>query len=111
MLQAPAEHGFARLKTWRVLGKVRTDPNSSTPKPTHARPATSNFTMYTAHRVMTRRSGFLRGFVVGAVGQSGRGQSEVLGQYLGRGVGVAGQRGFLQSAVLAHVVPVGVAVR
>ncbi|MET7656175.1 MULTISPECIES: hypothetical protein [unclassified Streptomyces] len=23
---APVEHGFAHLKNWRVLGKVRTDP-------------------------------------------------------------------------------------
>ncbi|MFY7627575.1 transposase family protein [Streptomyces sp. NY05-11A] len=25
-VRAPVEHGFAHLKNWRVLGKVRTDP-------------------------------------------------------------------------------------
>ncbi|MFD7055700.1 hypothetical protein ACFWBS_42930 [Streptomyces mirabilis] len=25
-MRAPVEHGFAHLKNWRVLGKVRTDP-------------------------------------------------------------------------------------
>ncbi|WP_329599959.1 hypothetical protein OIE43_42615 [Streptomyces pseudovenezuelae] len=25
-VRAPVEHGFAHVKTWRVLGKVRTDP-------------------------------------------------------------------------------------
>ncbi|MFD8006128.1 transposase family protein [Streptomyces mirabilis] len=25
-VRAPVEHGFAHLKIWRVLGKVRTDP-------------------------------------------------------------------------------------
>jgi hypothetical protein len=27
---APVEHGFAHLKNWRVLGKVRTDPRWAT---------------------------------------------------------------------------------
>ncbi|WP_405970501.1 transposase [Streptomyces sp. NBC_00988] len=29
-VRAPAEHGFAHLKNWRVLGKVRTDPTWAT---------------------------------------------------------------------------------
>jgi hypothetical protein len=29
-VRAPVEHGFARLKNWRVLGKVRTDPRWAT---------------------------------------------------------------------------------
>ncbi|MFI1330964.1 transposase family protein [Streptomyces sp. NPDC020845] len=29
-VRAPVEHGFAHLKNWRVLGKVRTDPNWAT---------------------------------------------------------------------------------
>ncbi|CAM5649976.1 transposase family protein [Streptomyces purpurascens] len=29
-VRAPAEHGFAHLKNWRVLGKVRTDPKWAT---------------------------------------------------------------------------------
>ena len=29
-LRAPVEHGFAHLKNWRVLGKVRTDPKWAT---------------------------------------------------------------------------------
>nr|WP_245699780.1 transposase family protein [Streptomyces roseifaciens] len=29
-VQAPAEHSFAHLKNWRVLGKVRTDPKRAT---------------------------------------------------------------------------------
>ncbi|MEV4976241.1 hypothetical protein [Streptomyces scopuliridis] len=28
--RAPVEHGFAHLKNWRVLGKVRTDPTWAT---------------------------------------------------------------------------------
>jgi hypothetical protein len=27
----PVEHGFARLKNWRVFGKVRTDPSGRLP--------------------------------------------------------------------------------
>ncbi|MFD8218405.1 hypothetical protein ACFV2U_33090 [Streptomyces sp. NPDC059697] len=30
MVRAPVEHGFAHLKNWRVLGKVRTDPRWAT---------------------------------------------------------------------------------
>jgi DDE superfamily endonuclease len=30
-VRAPVEHGFAHLKNWRVLGKVRTDPKWATP--------------------------------------------------------------------------------
>ncbi|WP_328334271.1 MULTISPECIES: transposase family protein [unclassified Streptomyces] len=29
-VRAPVEHGFAHLKNWRVLGKVRTDPRWAT---------------------------------------------------------------------------------
>lgn len=29
-VRAPVEHGFAHLKNWRVLGKVRTDPEWAT---------------------------------------------------------------------------------
>ena len=29
-VRAPVEHGFAHLKNWRVLGKVRTDPKWAT---------------------------------------------------------------------------------
>lgn len=29
-VRAPVDHGFARLKNWRVLGKVRTDPKWAT---------------------------------------------------------------------------------
>ena len=29
-VRAPVEHGFAHLKNWRVLGKVRTDPTWAT---------------------------------------------------------------------------------
>ncbi|MFI1168454.1 transposase family protein [Streptomyces sp. NPDC020801] len=29
-VRAPVEHGFAHLKNWRVLGKVRTDPKRAT---------------------------------------------------------------------------------
>ncbi|MFJ5920847.1 transposase family protein [Streptomyces ardesiacus] len=29
-VRAPVEHGFAHLKNWRVLGKVRTDPGWAT---------------------------------------------------------------------------------
>ncbi|MDQ0955981.1 hypothetical protein QFZ24_009990 [Streptomyces phaeochromogenes] len=29
-VRAPVEHGFAHLKNWRVLGKVRTDPSWAT---------------------------------------------------------------------------------
>ncbi len=29
-VRAPAEHGFAHLKNWRVLGKVRADPTWAT---------------------------------------------------------------------------------
>jgi hypothetical protein len=29
-VRAPVEHGFAPLKNWRVLGKVRTDPKWAT---------------------------------------------------------------------------------
>ncbi|WUC55022.1 transposase family protein [Streptomyces sp. NBC_00554] len=29
-VRAPVEHGFARLKNWRVLGKLRTDPKWAT---------------------------------------------------------------------------------
>ncbi|MDO0938095.1 transposase family protein [Streptomyces sp. DG2A-72] len=29
-VRAPVEHGFAHLKNWRVLGKVRTDPTRAT---------------------------------------------------------------------------------
>ncbi|WP_405616754.1 transposase family protein [Streptomyces sp. NBC_00076] len=29
-VRAPVEHGLAHLKNWRVLGKVRTDPTSTT---------------------------------------------------------------------------------
>jgi hypothetical protein len=29
-LRTPVEHGFAHLKNWRVLGKVRTDPRWAT---------------------------------------------------------------------------------
>ncbi|MFJ1812683.1 MULTISPECIES: hypothetical protein [unclassified Streptomyces] len=29
-VRAPVEHGSARLKNWRVLGKVRTDPTWAT---------------------------------------------------------------------------------
>lgn len=29
-VRAPVEHGFARLKNWRILGKVRTDPSWAT---------------------------------------------------------------------------------
>ncbi|TLQ47851.1 transposase family protein [Streptomyces marianii] len=29
-VRAPVEHGFAHLKNWRVLGKVRTDPKGAT---------------------------------------------------------------------------------
>ncbi|MGW2721704.1 transposase family protein [Streptomyces sp. NPDC001492] len=28
--RAPVEHGFAHLKNWKVLGKVRTDPRRAT---------------------------------------------------------------------------------
>ncbi|WUG99689.1 hypothetical protein OG542_00305 [Streptomyces violaceus] len=29
-VRAPVEHGFAHLKNWRVLGKIRTDPKWAT---------------------------------------------------------------------------------
>jgi hypothetical protein len=29
-VRAPVEHGFAHLKNWRVLGKIRTDPKRAT---------------------------------------------------------------------------------
>jgi hypothetical protein len=29
-VRAPVEHGFAHLKNWRILGKVRTDPKWAT---------------------------------------------------------------------------------
>ncbi|PJN35865.1 hypothetical protein CG747_36700 [Streptomyces sp. CB02959] len=29
-VRAPVEHGFAHLKNWRVLGKVRTNPGWAT---------------------------------------------------------------------------------
>nr|WP_234433005.1 transposase family protein [Streptomyces sp. NRRL S-1824] len=29
-VRAPVDHGFAHLKNWRVLGKVRTDPKWAT---------------------------------------------------------------------------------
>ncbi|WUT49323.1 hypothetical protein OG929_43090 [Streptomyces pseudovenezuelae] len=29
-VRAPVERGFAHVKTWRVLGKVRTDPKWAT---------------------------------------------------------------------------------
>ena len=29
-VRTPVEHGFAHLKNWRVLGKVRTDPTWAT---------------------------------------------------------------------------------
>lgn len=29
-VRAPVKHGFAHLKNWRVLGKVRTDPKWAT---------------------------------------------------------------------------------
>jgi hypothetical protein len=47
-VRAPVEHGFAHLKNWRVLGKVRTDPK-------HSRPVTSNFTTCTAQTSGSRR--------------------------------------------------------
>ncbi|WP_244374295.1 hypothetical protein [Streptomyces griseorubiginosus] len=30
-VRAPVEHGFAHLKNWRVLGRVRTGPRWATP--------------------------------------------------------------------------------
>ncbi|MFE1971660.1 transposase family protein [Streptomyces hygroscopicus] len=29
-VRTPVEHGFARLRNWRVLGKIRTDPRWAT---------------------------------------------------------------------------------
>jgi hypothetical protein len=37
-VRAPVEHGFAHLKNWRILGKVRTDPAARNRTRPHGEP-------------------------------------------------------------------------
>lgn len=58
-------------------------------------------------RECARRHASGRGGKGSAVGEPGCGQSEVLGQYLCRGVGVTGEDRLFQATVLADMVPAG----